>query len=103
MNLVVNNSALLLDRGQTIELIDGAGATAALDIGCLWITMDGDQRDIVLEPGATWMVERNGRTLLRAEAASTVRISEPRARDSGHLSWDGARQAFAAWVEKKYG
>ena len=102
MNVVINNSALLLDRWQTVELIDAAGATAALDSGCLWITMDGDQRDIVLGPGESWTVERNGRTLLHAEAPSTVRISEPPAGASGQLTWDGLRQAFEAWVEEKY-
>ncbi len=102
MNIIVNNSALLLDRSQTVELIDAAGATAALDKGCLWITMDGDQRDIVLAPGDTWTVERNGRTLLHAEAPSTVRISEPPAGDSGHLSWDDVRQAFAASIDERY-
>ena len=102
MNVVINNSALLLDRRQTIELIDAAGATATLDSGCLWITMDGDQRDIVLEPGETWTVERDGRTLLHAEAPSTVRISAAANGESDHLSWEGLRAAFEAWVEEKY-
>ena len=77
MNLVVNHSALLLDRRDTIELIDAAGATAALDSGCLWITMDGDRRDIVLRAGDSWTVERNGRTLMHAEAASKLRLTSP--------------------------
>ena len=102
MNVVVNNSALLLDRWQTVELIDAAGATAALDSGCLWITMDGDQRDIVLEPGQSYTVERDGRTLLHAEAPSKVRISGPADDASGRLTWDGLRVAFEAWVEEKY-
>ena len=102
MNVVVNSSALLLDRWQTVELIDAAGATAALDEGSLWITMDGDQRDIVLEPGQTWTIERNDRTLLHAEAPSTVRISAPTAGDSGHLSWNSVRRALAASIHEKY-
>lgn len=101
MNLVINNSALLLDRGETVELIDGAGATAALDRGRVWITMDGDQRDIVLEPGETWTVERNGLTLLRAESSSSLRISPP-VRNASHLHWDELQHAFEAWVERRY-
>jgi hypothetical protein len=75
--MVINNPALLLERSQTVQLIDAAGVTAALVKGCLWITMDGDRRDIMLGAGESWTVERNGLTLLHAEAPSTVRITEP--------------------------
>ena len=102
MNLVVNNSALLLDRWQTVELIDAAGATAALDKGCLWITMDGDRRDIVLSAGESWTVERNGRTLLHAEAPSTLRITEPAAERAHHPVLARAMAAVTEWAERTF-
>jgi hypothetical protein len=101
MNLVVNNSALLLDRWQTVELIDAAGATAALDKGCLWITMDGDRRDIVLAAGQSWTVERNGRTLLHAEAPSTLRITEPMDR-AQQPALTRALTAVTEWLERTF-
>ena len=64
--------------------------------------MDGDQRDIVLDPGQTLTIERNGRTLLHAEAPSTVRISAPPAGGSGHFSWNSVRRALAASIQEKY-
>jgi len=91
MKLLVNNSALLLNRWDTIELVDAAGATAALDQGCVWITMDGDRRDIVLCAGESWTVERNGRTLVQAEAPTTLRITGP-VTDRGPAA-DGWRRA----------
>ena len=102
MQLVANNSALLLDRWQTVVLTDAAGATAALDKGCLWITMDGDRRDIVLGPGQSWTVERNGRTLLHAEVPSTVRITEPASGIATKFTWARLRPAIENWIEDRY-
>ena len=101
MNLVINHSALLLDRWQTVELIDAAGATTALDNGCVWITMDGDRRDIVLGAGDTWTVEKNGRTLLHAEAPSTLRITGPAVRPR-QAALPRALAAFAGWMEQAF-
>ena len=100
MQLVANHSALLLDRCQTVELVDAAGATATLDHGCLWITMDGDQRDIVLNAGQSWTVERNGRTLLHAGAPSTLRISDPAAVPAPQPAMPRLRAALADWLER---
>lgn len=98
MNMVIHDSALVLDRRQTVELIDAAGVTAALLKGCLWITMDGDRRDIVLGAGESWTVERNGRTLLHAEAASTVRITEPARKLPSHSAWASLRRTLEGWI-----
>ncbi len=93
MKVLVNNSALMLERWDTVELIDAAGATAALDNGCVWITMDGDRRDIVLGAGQSWTVEKNGRTLVHAEAPTTLRISGPVANDAAVSGWQRALAA----------
>lgn len=104
MRLVVNNSALLLDRWQTVELVDAAGTTATLDRGCVWITMAGDRRDIVLGSGQSFKVDRNGKTLLHAEIASTVRIaSGPKRRPFASLRalWERARAASEKWAVRE--
>ena len=102
MNVVVNNSALLLDRLQTVELIDAAGTTAALDKGCVWITMDGDRRDIVLGAGESWTIERNGRTLVQAGARSEMRLSAPAHEDKWRARRKTLMAAFNHWVEQRY-
>jgi len=76
MNILMNGPTVVLDRSQTLALIDAAGTVASVKSGCLWITMDHDQRDIVLAPGYTWTVDRNGRTLVKAEEASSVVLTE---------------------------
>ena len=80
MKVVVNNSALLLDRWQTLELDDAAGTTAVVDKGCVWITMENDRRDIVLGTGQSFEVAKNGKTLLHAETPSTLHIVDAPAR-----------------------
>jgi hypothetical protein len=102
MNLVINNSALLLEHRQTIELIDAAGATAALEKGCLWITMDGDRRDIVLGAGQSWTVERNGRTLLHAAAPSTLRITDRTVNQAQRTTLQRALTEITEWVERTF-
>lgn len=102
MNLVINNSALLLDRRQTIALVDAAGTTAALETGCVWITMDGDQRDIVLGAGQSWLIERNGRTLLHAAAPSTLRITDPTADQAQRTAARRALAVITEWVERTF-
>jgi len=83
MNIVLNRqSALLLDRWQTVELVDARGATARVERGCVWITMNGAVRDIVLGAGQAFTVDRNGRTQLHAEAPTALHIEDPAPRPS---------------------
>jgi len=72
MNIVMNGPVLVLERLQRISLIDGAGTTAHVMSGCVWITMEHDRRDIVLADGDTWVIERDGLTLLHAEELSML-------------------------------
>jgi hypothetical protein len=92
MKLVINNSALVLDRWETVELVDAAGATATIDQGCVWLTMEKDRRDIVLGSGQSFKVAKNGRTLLHAEAPTTLRIA---GRPARHVVSDVLRRVRA--------
>jgi hypothetical protein len=78
MNVVLNHqSALLLDRWQSVELVDARGATARVERGRVWVTMHGAVRDVVLGAGQAFTVDRNGPTLLHAEAPTELRIDSP--------------------------
>ena len=93
MKVVVNKSALLLDRWQTLELDDAAGATAVVDQGVVWITMENDRRDIVLGAGQSFEVAKNGKTLLHAETPSTLHIVEAAPRGALRSLRELARRA----------
>jgi hypothetical protein len=78
MNIVLSRqSALLLERWQTVELRDARGARARVERGCVWVTMNGAVRDGVLGPGQVFTVDRNGPTLLHAEAPTALHIEDP--------------------------
>jgi hypothetical protein len=51
MLIDVPRTRLLLQRGQTSRLPDPAATHLCSAAGTLWITVDHDLRDIVLEPG----------------------------------------------------
>lgn len=47
---------LLLQRGQTSRLPEARATHLRSAVGTLWITVDHDSRDIVLEPGQCFVV-----------------------------------------------
>jgi hypothetical protein len=59
-------SAEVLPRGGMRRIIDGRGLLLLCLEGRLWLTQEGDGRDIVLEPGQIARVERDGLTIVQA-------------------------------------
>jgi hypothetical protein len=53
--------------------LDGArGTTLRVTRGTLWITLEHDTRDVVLEAGDAFTIDRGGLTLVQAQQATTV-------------------------------
>jgi hypothetical protein len=88
---------LQLEKKAIHSLADATGLVLACDEGAVWLTVDGDSRDFVLEPGQTFQAEERGRVLMYALAPSRVTISaaapaaavSPRRRLASNL-WDRA-------------
>ena len=68
-----------------LALRDASGRTVTCVSGSVWLTMEDDNRDIVLEPGATFVVDRDGLTLLAAQQPSAVQVS---AQNQTQSWWD---------------
>ena len=66
-----------LDKRQTLVLSNAQGTVVAVDRGCVWVTLERDPRDIVLARGMRFEIDRPGRTIVAAEAASTLRLLVP--------------------------
>lgn len=64
--------ALDLAPGESLDLVDAAGTTLRVTRGRLWLTMERDLRDIVIEPGDVFTIDRPGHTIARAQDATTV-------------------------------
>jgi hypothetical protein len=67
----------VLDKRQTLVLVNAQGTIVAVDRGCVWITLERDPRDIVLGKGMRFEIDRPGRTIIAADTASTLRLLAP--------------------------
>jgi hypothetical protein len=70
MNNDLINGARLLGKGQIRHVHGDQGRRVELLSGSLWITQDGDLRDVVLAPGEAFDFDRRGDALLSAFADS---------------------------------
>ena len=75
MKLEFASGALRLARGQTLKLTDSAGSTICAREGTVWITEENSRKDVVLEPGYCFLVERPGLTLVQAFADASVSLA----------------------------
>src|SRR5687767_6949182 len=74
------------------SLPDAAGVQIRCIEGTVWLTLDGDPRDIILEAGDVFTVPEHRRTLIYALQPSRVSLVSPavlplldRARPLGHV------------------
>jgi hypothetical protein len=58
-----------------LAVIDGRGASVQCLLGALWLTQDGDPRDIVLTTGDRFTLDRDGIAVIFATADSTLALS----------------------------
>lgn len=82
-----------LTPGQIARLELRAGTRLSGVAGAAWITLDGDARDVVLESGQNWTLDRDARVLacaLRADGIAEIELDEP-----ARVSAPAPRPAYA--------
>jgi hypothetical protein len=67
---------LRLAHKALYSLPDAAGLAVACDEGVLWLTVDGDPRDFVLEAGQTFETQNHARVLVYALADSRISVRD---------------------------
>jgi hypothetical protein len=72
MRAFESDEIVRLEPGQLLDIHDGEGIEVTCVEGALWITQSHDPRDIVIETGESFTVQRSGLTLLSAPASRTV-------------------------------
>jgi len=77
------NLAVVLAQGALQSIEDGRGSSVQCLEGALWLTQQGDARDIVLEAGEQATIERNGTSIVFALG------------DARFMLWDGRASADA--------
>ena len=68
------STLIRLGAGEAVSLDDVRGATLRITRGTVWITQEQEPRDVVLRGGDTWIVERDGRTVVEAQADAHLRV-----------------------------
>lgn len=66
MNSDLFRAAHPLAKGGLFRIHDGRGRRVECLSGCLWLTQEADPRDVVLEAGEGFTIDRDGDTYLSA-------------------------------------
>jgi Protein of unknown function (DUF2917) len=71
---VLLDGAALARRGL-LSIRGGRGAVLFVDHGEVWVTQEGDRRDVVLTAGAWFRLDRDGTAILQARRAAAVTLT----------------------------
>ncbi|MCA3180649.1 MAG: DUF2917 domain-containing protein [Burkholderiales bacterium] len=74
MDMRTERVRIELDGGQTLRLQDAQGASVVVVAGEVWLTQEGDPKDVVLAAGEGHVVERGGLSVLQALDDARVTI-----------------------------
>ena len=66
MDMIIESPVLALEPGQVVTLDDAAGVRIRATEGIVWVTYEDSLKDVILGPGETLVVARNGRTVVQA-------------------------------------
>jgi Protein of unknown function (DUF2917) len=75
MNIELNQEGFCLKPNQVATVRGGLGKTIVCDSGSVWVTQDGDPRDVILRAGESFTLDRKGPALLQAFAPGSVSIA----------------------------
>jgi phenylpyruvate tautomerase PptA (4-oxalocrotonate tautomerase family) len=78
MQMGLAHANIALEARHAMSLTDAAGAEVAVLKGQVWLTTDGDLRDIFLAPGEIHAIRRGGLTLINAVESSVLHVQAPR-------------------------
>jgi quercetin dioxygenase-like cupin family protein len=87
MKIDLTQANIRLERQRELSLADAAGVEITCFSGAIWLTTEGDSRDIVLTAGDFHAIRRNGITLVNALESSLVHVRMPRAQRSAWKRW----------------
>ena len=102
MKIEFSASGILLAPGQLLNLEHAAGTRIASRGGSVWITQDGDPRDIVLGAGEAFELDRDSPVIVQAIENAVVTLEEPAVAarpQRGHWG-DALRAAMRPWVQR---
>ena len=66
MDMIIQAPVLSLEPGQVVTLDDALGVRIRATEGSVWVTYEDNEKDLIVGPGETLVVARNGRTVVQA-------------------------------------
>lgn len=78
MDASLNPALSRLNKGEVRSLDGEPGLSVALFEGRVWITQDGDPRDVVIDAGADFAFDRRGRVVIEALSDALLLMLERR-------------------------
>jgi len=95
MNVEFNPDGLCLKRNQIVKVSGGLGHTIACDSGTVWVTQEGDLRDIILHAGESFTLDHRGPALVQAFEQGSISIGQaaPETRPSAPAPLQGRAKA----------
>jgi hypothetical protein len=75
MNLQLKSAELRLKNGNLLTLDDSQHVSVDCLEGSLWITQDGDPRDVILSAGRSFRIDRTSRVMVFATSDARLLIS----------------------------
>jgi hypothetical protein len=79
MNIELNQNGLCLKPNQLVKVRGGRGHSIVCHSGSVWVTQDGDPRDIVLRAGDSFTLDREGPALVQAFEAGAISVAQAQA------------------------
>jgi hypothetical protein len=74
MNLNLANAGIVLKAQQFLKIEESEHARIRCDDGMVWITQDGDPRDVVLSAGQQFTVDRPGQVVVFSLNGATLQL-----------------------------
>lgn len=100
--------SMQLAAGQELRMHDAAGWTVACLRGAAWITQEADARDVFLDPGDSFTLDRPGLALILARRPTALALQPPRAGRRAGLERQNSSPAAAVdsarevWLKAVY-
>ena len=95
MDMNLKHANICLEPRHQMSLSDAAGVEVTGLTGRVWLTMEGDLRDVILSPGNAHMIERDGLTLISASDPSLVHVRLRRAQPA---AWKQRLERVWEWL-----
>lgn len=68
---------VFLEHGAVLRITNGRGLLVTAHVGTLWITEQGDRRDVIVTGSRSYRIESDGLAIVNALEGASVTISAP--------------------------